>query len=319
MNHNQPEDMASYGAYNSYPEATTDDYSRTVPSYAKIAQYLAENRPQNNPQVVPESYNQGQGQHMIRNLSNDSYTSSPLSQSTVESPETPMTVAGMSDWDASYPPSDQVQYSPEFYGSDQQWYQDESTYSTGYMDPPNSYIMSPVDNIDPVNYQYPQSMSLPMSMSTPRTTATMVPMQAQVMMPEVEVPNTSHMCTVPGCESKTSFKRKADLMRHFEQIHQAADQKKQFYCDYSKCDRSQDPFGRIDHFRQHYRDFHGEDLPRKSGESSNWYADKKQSVSKRSWRCVKCLSKVNIKDCGFTCDNCNTPCEAQRRQIRGYT
>ncbi|KAF3009071.1 hypothetical protein E8E14_007699 [Neopestalotiopsis sp. 37M] len=223
-----------------------------------------------------------------------------------------------SEWHSAYPPSNQTQYPSEYYGTEQQWYPDDNGYSTGYIEPSTSYIMSPVDNMDPMNFQFPQSMSMPMSMSMPRNDP-MVSMQDSVVISEVEVPDASHMCTVPGCESKTFFKRKADLMRHIEQIHQAPEQKKQFYCDYSTCDRSQDPFGRIDHFRQHYRDFHGEDLPRKSGESAKWYADKKQSVAKRSWRCVKCLNKVNIKDSGFTCNNCNTPCETQRRHIRGYT
>jgi hypothetical protein len=205
------------------------------------------------------------------------------------------------DHTMNQPRADGAEYVPE----DEEEMEESSWFDPTMMMPASSSYMEMPET---TSYMMPNSsypMSLNTSYMTPRS--------------DVEVPNTSHICTVPGCESKTSFKRKADLMRHFEQIHQASEQKKQFYCDYSKCDRSQDPFGRIDHFRQHYRDFHGEDLPRKSGESANWYADKKQSVSKRRWRCVKCLNKVTIEDSGFTCDNCNTPCETQRRQIRGYT
>jgi hypothetical protein len=162
MNRNQPENMASYEAY-TYPEATTNDYSRTVLSFANSQPYITETKYQNNTQSVPESYSQGQGQHMSRIPSNDSFISQN-SLSPVPSPQTPMTHTDMSEWDGSY--SDQTQYPSEYYGTEQQWYPDDNGYSTGYIEPSTSYIMSPVDNIDAVNYQYPQSMSLPMSMST---------------------------------------------------------------------------------------------------------------------------------------------------------
>ncbi|ETS74617.1 hypothetical protein PFICI_13101 [Pestalotiopsis fici W106-1] len=304
--------MASYGAYNSYySEAKINDFSRKFSSFANGQHYTTGNNYQDKTQGVPESYSQGQGQYMIRCLSNGSNTSQN-SLSTFGSPPTPVTFPTMSDWHSHYPPSDQVQYTPELaYDPEQPWWQEESSYSTDYMEPSISYTMSPTDGVDNMGYPYPSTMSIP-------RTSPMVTMQAPALMQEVELPNTSHMCSEPGCESKTSFKRKADLQRHWEQIHQTPDQKRQFFCDYPKCERSHDSFGRIDHFRQHYRDFHNEDLPRKSGESIDWYADKKQSVSPRTWRCVKCLSKVVIKDSGFTCNQCNTPCEKQRRNIRGY-
>lgn len=169
MNHNQPKNMASYGAYNSYPEAATNDYSKIVPSFANNQQYTTENKYPNHTQGAPESYGQGQGQLMSRNLSNGSYTSqSSLSTSTVPSPETPMTYADMPEWDSSYQSSEQAQYSSEYYGTDQQqWYQDDNTYSTGFIEPSSTTynMMSPIDNVNSMNYQYPQSMSMSMSMS----------------------------------------------------------------------------------------------------------------------------------------------------------
>lgn len=80
----------------------------------------------------------------------------------IPSPQTPMIHTDGSDWDISY--SDQTQYPSEYYGTEQQWYSDDNGY-TGYIEPSTSYTMPSDDNIDPVNYQYPQSMSMPMPIS----------------------------------------------------------------------------------------------------------------------------------------------------------
>lgn len=132
-----------------------------------------------------------------------------------------------------------------------------------------------------------------------------------------EVQSAMHVCDIPDCETTKPFKRKADLQRHHEQRHQTQEQKKRFDCDYSKCDRHQTPFHRMDHFRDHYRDFHKEELPRKRGESDEWYAEKAKTASKRWWRCVKCLNRVYIKESGFDC-SCGSTCDKPRRQLRGF-
>ncbi|KAK6076138.1 C2H2 finger domain-containing protein [Seiridium cupressi] len=99
-----------------------------------------------------------------------------------------------------------------------------------------------------------------------------------------EVSNGLHYCLYTGCESTTGFKRKADLQRHYDQLHRPETQKKQFFCGYERCERSKEPFHRMDHFRDHYRDFHKEDLPRKTGEKPEWYSQKEKAVSKKWWR-----------------------------------
>lgn len=129
--------------------------------------------------------------------------------------------------------------------------------------------------------------------------------------------NGLHYCLIKGCATSNGFKRKADLQRHYDQIHPPKENKKQFYCDYQRCERHSKPFGRIDHFRDHYREFHREDLPRQAGETREWWSDRK-NVPKKWYRCVKCLEKNYIKDHGEQCAKCGSTCEPQRLQLRGY-
>ncbi|KAK6218252.1 Histidine biosynthesis bifunctional protein hisB [Pestalotiopsis sp. IQ-011] len=251
---------------------------------------------------------------MSRGLSNDSYTSYS-SISTYEdklSPATPMTFPDMS-W-TPYQDPDPYQYSEYTdYGTTETWMPEDNTIPPSYYEsPPNvSYVISPSDNFE---FSYNTVPRTPMMPAFPAQEAVENNMVQHGGMPS----STQHVCLVPGCDSKTTFKRKADLQRHYEQIHRPADQKKQYLCDYTRCERSKEPFHRMDHFRDHYRDFHKEDLPRKSGESAKWYADKEKAASSKHWRCVKCLTKVSIKEYGFQCGSCETPCEQQRRSIRGY-
>jgi hypothetical protein len=125
-----------------------------------------------------------------------------------------------------------------------------------------------------------------------------------------------HMCLVQGCESKTLFKRKADLQRHYQHRHTPNEHKKQHLCDYKKCVRAAEPFHRVDHFRDHYRDFHNEDLTRKTGEKADWYESR--NVSTKWWRCAKCLGRTQIAEHGWVCAKCGSHCETSRRQLRGY-
>ncbi|RYP60199.1 hypothetical protein DL769_008223 [Monosporascus sp. CRB-8-3] len=133
-------------------------------------------------------------------------------------------------------------------------------------------------------------------------------------------PRSAHLniCLEPGCKSKP-FKRKADLDRHYQQVHWDSSIKPSFPCDYPKCTRSTNPFFRSDHYRDHCRDYHREDLLRRSSlkkETNEWWADR--IIHKRWWRCSKCLHRVYIQQYGFECHNCKTPCEPQRRNYRNY-
>ncbi|KAK8045107.1 hypothetical protein PG993_005131 [Apiospora rasikravindrae] len=123
-----------------------------------------------------------------------------------------------------------------------------------------------------------------------------------------------HTCLYPGCESKP-FKRKADLDRHWEHVHLPPHQKVSYYCDYSKCSRHTEPFYRMDHCRDHLREYHKEDLVRKNGKEDDvWYQNRK--VSTKWFRCTKCLHRNQIKESGWTCPNCSTSCDKKRQKLR---
>ncbi|KAG5966101.1 hypothetical protein E4U57_003008 [Claviceps arundinis] len=69
-------------------------------------------------------------------------------------------------------------------------------------------------------------------------------------------------CLYPGCNSKP-FKRRADLDRHYKHRHAAEDQKASFNCDYPHCNRRENSFHRLDHFRDHLREFHKENIQKR--------------------------------------------------------
>lgn len=133
-----------------------------------------------------------------------------------------------------------------------------------------------------------------------------------------------------GCNGKqSSFHRPADLERHYQNFHADPDQKKQFFCDYPKCTRSLEPFTRKDHWRDHLKEFHQEDLgcakglnSRKGGkggkewerEQEKWLRERK--VDARWWRCKHCLERVEVRSEGWWCKRCTTECESERREMR---
>lgn len=107
-----------------------------------------------------------------------------------------------------------------------------------------------------------------------------------------------------------------------------------YSCDYGKCGRSTDPFTRKDHYRDHLRDYHKEDLGRakiakdKTKISSNEAARlQEQWLEERViftnwWRCVRCLARMYVETNGWACSACKIPCESDRkarRQISPYT
>jgi hypothetical protein len=110
-------------------------------------------------------------------------------------------------------------------------------------------------------------------------------------------------------KTRPVFGRSADLGRHYSHIHgRDADE---MPCDYGNCARAKDPFTRKDHYRDHLRDFHKEDLPprpnklRNAPQNELHKADRR--MSSKWWRCPKCLERVDVsargwKCCGFECD-----------------
>ncbi|KAI1773523.1 hypothetical protein F4818DRAFT_112348 [Hypoxylon cercidicola] len=151
------------------------------------------------------------------------------------------------------------------------------------------------------------------------------PAMISAVVPTPEVPraasdNTSgrHVCLEPYCNA-SPFRRKADLQRHYLHRHRDATQKKPYPCDWKKCQRSKEPFYRLDHCREHYRDYHMEDLMRRGPNKENskkWW--KSRNVDDRWWRCAKCLSRILIDSKGFECAKCKIQCEPERQKLRGY-
>ncbi|KUJ15771.1 uncharacterized protein LY89DRAFT_587406 [Mollisia scopiformis] len=137
----------------------------------------------------------------------------------------------------------------------------------------------------------------------------------------------SYPCQYPwGCSGKqTVFTRPADLDRHYKNVHASPDQKDSFPCDYAPCGRHLDPFTRKDHYRDHLRDYHKEDLgcakmPKKLGrkvgpaEQAAWLSERK--VSRRWWRCARCLVRRQVQVDGWECPNCKSSCEQDRIDAR---
>ncbi|GAB1316224.1 hypothetical protein MFIFM68171_06434 [Madurella fahalii] len=125
-------------------------------------------------------------------------------------------------------------------------------------------------------------------------------------------------CLVPGCKQK-GFSRSADLDRHYKMVHLDDDQKKKYMCDYRKCPRYDTPFFRQDHFRDHLRLFHKEDLLRRGTKPDHewWGSRSSRAMFSGWWRCNRCLVvRVQQEKYGFVCPGCGNPCEAERRRQR---
>ncbi|KAF8865125.1 hypothetical protein BDZ45DRAFT_580891 [Acephala macrosclerotiorum] len=137
----------------------------------------------------------------------------------------------------------------------------------------------------------------------------------------------AYPCQYPwGCNGKqTVFTRPADLERHYKNVHAPSDQKDSFRCDYPKCGRYSDPFTRKDHYRDHLRDYHKEDIGCAKGEKKiargqwaavqkAWLAERK--ISSRWWRCARCLVRRQVTEDGWECSDCKVSCEQERVDAR---
>ncbi|KAI1476310.1 hypothetical protein F4774DRAFT_245870 [Daldinia eschscholtzii] len=155
--------------------------------------------------------------------------------------------------------------------------------------------------------EYPEILPIPATNASPPTNNTSTVGDAA----------GRHVCLEPFCNA-SPFKRKADLLRHYLHRHRDANQKTPFHCDWKRCQRSKEPFYRLDHCREHYRDYHQEDLSRRgpNKENSEWWKSRKVDIT--WWRCPKCLSRIAIDSKGFQCGKCKTTCEPERRKLRGY-
>ena len=123
-----------------------------------------------------------------------------------------------------------------------------------------------------------------------------------------------YVCLAPNC-SHVPFKRVTDLDRHYKSVHIRDEDKEKFYCDYKRCTRYQDPFYRPERLRNHLRDFHKEDLPKKGTKASKEWL-KERNVRPGWWRCYSCLKRVEIRHDGYTCPTCNQVCEQDRQGLR---
>jgi hypothetical protein len=141
-----------------------------------------------------------------------------------------------------------------------------------------------------------------------------------------DIQKGTYPCQFPGCQLKKPFNRAADLERHYRNVHASESQRERYQCDYSKCDRAADPFTRKDHYRDHLRDYHKEDLGQAKGAKKEdrpkweraqkaWLAER--NINRNWWRCAKCLSRVRAAEEGWECQRCNETCEPERQMTRG--
>ncbi|KAH7325795.1 hypothetical protein B0I35DRAFT_474530 [Stachybotrys elegans] len=135
---------------------------------------------------------------------------------------------------------------------------------------------------------------------------------------QVEINSTREdiplVCLYPGCNARP--RRRADLDRHYKNVHRS-NSKEVFTCDYGRCPRSNQPFNRRDHFRDHLRDFHKEDIEKRGSNGTGTVSSTSSVTANRNWwRCSKCLHRVQISVDGFSCPDCKAQCEPSRMARR---
>jgi hypothetical protein len=158
----------------------------------------------------------------------------------------------------------------------------------------------------PVNDHHPHHLKSPQVASSPSTTAT-----------TTTTNNNKFPCLMPSCNKQ--FNRAADLDRHMKFIHCKATVRAML-CDYRRCPRHKNPFHRADHFRDHLRDQHKEDLL-KRGETTSpdakWWRERAPgAVYGGWWRCSKCFVRVAVEKDGWQCGSCGNYCEGERQGTR---
>lgn len=91
--------------------------------------------------------------------------------------------------------------------------------------------------------------------------------------------------------------------------HQPKEERLSYPCYYQRCERHQpgEGFGRLNHLREHYREYHKEDFPfrkRPPAEAQKWWESRDMVPS--TWRCTKRLSKNDSGD-PWMCVTCGAP------------
>jgi hypothetical protein len=86
------------------------------------------------------------------------------------------------------------------------------------------------------------------------------------------------------------------------------------------------PFTRKDHLRDHFRDFHKEDIGGVKGLGREKDAKKRLAMEKtwkeermvkpEWWRCIRCLVKMYVARNGWECPQCKITCEKERQEAR---
>ncbi|KAL2071683.1 hypothetical protein VTL71DRAFT_12918 [Oculimacula yallundae] len=142
-------------------------------------------------------------------------------------------------------------------------------------------------------------------------------------------------CQWPGecARDDIPFTRQADCGRHMRNVHGPPEDRDKFVCTYNPClnNRHLDEhaFSRKDHCRDHYKDYHMEDIGAARGqkeaksekEKHAWQKKQKawlaaRKISALHWRCAKCLTKVWVNKHGYTCSVCTSQCETDRVTAR---
>jgi hypothetical protein len=91
------------------------------------------------------------------------------------------------------------------------------------------------------------------------------------------------------------------------------------FCDWDPCPRKGQSFHRIEHLRDHLRDYHLEDIPRnrkfgKESKQVEWFTSRK--LDKDWWRCKGCLGRVFNSEHRWFCPRCRHTCEQERIENR---
>lgn len=177
--------------------------------------------------------------------------------------------------------------------------------AASYGTPPSLFYHSPSPQFAPSpqfgSFGAMEDSYMPASSASPQSFS-----QENTAIPPTSAPRASevHCCLAPNCQAKP-FKRRADLERHYQHKHKR--DKDGYHCDYTKCPRHQDPFFRLDHFRDHLRDYHKEPIEKRGVEPPKEFYHT-HNVSSRWWRCSRCLRRVVVDERGYDCPDCKTRC-----------
>ncbi|PNY25366.1 Uncharacterized protein TCAP_04695, partial [Tolypocladium capitatum] len=120
---------------------------------------------------------------------------------------------------------------------------------------------------------------------------------------------------IRGCTADP-FDGCTDLDRHYKQHHARSSQNSLlFYCDYSRCTRSSDPFHRLNRLRDHLRKVHKESIGNLPATMNEDQLGDGQASTKW-WRCAPCLKRVDLDRHGHKCPDCKARQESKRKDTR---